>query len=208
VRYIPGAAVGVGGDWYDLFTLPSGHTGVVIGDIAGSGLRAAVVMGRIRSALRAYALETDDPADVLTRLDRKIQLFEPGATATAIYAVIAPDRCTVTISQAGHLPPALIDSDGGATLVPAPTDLPLGAYPDAPRRTTTITVGAGSSLFLYTDGLVERRGQLITDGIDLLVRTLGPGSAEDLCTRTTDRLLSDLPATADDVAILALKRDS
>src|SRR2546429_6866156 len=89
-RYIPGAEVGVGGDWYDLFQLPSGHVGVVIGDVAGSGLRPAVIMGRIRSALRAYALETSHPADVLTRLDRKIQLFEPDAMATAAYAVIDP----------------------------------------------------------------------------------------------------------------------
>jgi signal transduction protein with GAF and PtsI domain len=78
-RYVPGAQVGVGGDWYDTFTLPSGHIGLVIGDVAGNGLRAAIVMGRIRSALRAYALAFDDPAEVLHRLDSKIQLFEPGA---------------------------------------------------------------------------------------------------------------------------------
>ena len=88
-RYVPGADIGVGGDWYDLFTLPSGNVGITIGDIAGSGLRAAVVMGRIRSALRAYAMETDDPADVLTRLDRKVQRFEPDAMATVVYAVFA-----------------------------------------------------------------------------------------------------------------------
>src|SRR5690348_8842557 len=91
-RYVPGAELGVGGDWYDLFTLPSGHTGVTIGDVAGNGLHAAIVMGRIRSALRAYALETTDPADVLTRLDRKMQLFEPDALATVIYAVLDPTR--------------------------------------------------------------------------------------------------------------------
>lgn len=206
-RYIPGAEVGVGGDWYDLFTLPSGHTGVVIGDVAGSGLRAAVVMGRIRSALRAYALETDNPADVLTRLDRKIQVFELNAMATATYAVIAPDRRTVTLSQAGHLPGILIDTDGAATLVEAPTDLPLGAYPDAPRRNTTVPLGVGSRLFLYTDGLVERRGQPVTDGIERLVHVLGQHSVEELCDHATDDLLEGLP-TADDVAILALRRDS
>ena len=107
-RYVPGAEIGVGGDWYDVFVLPSGHVGIAIGDIAGNGLRAAVVMGRIRSALRAYALETDDPADVLTRLDRKIQLFEPDAMATALYAVMDPSRTHVTLSSAGHLPPVLV----------------------------------------------------------------------------------------------------
>ncbi len=103
-RYVPGAQSAVGGDWYDVFALPSGHVGVAIGDVAGHGLRAAVVMGRIRSALRAYALESDDPADVLTRLDRKITIFEPGALATAVYAVISPDLTRIRLSLAG--PPA------------------------------------------------------------------------------------------------------
>jgi len=88
-RYIPGSGV-VGGDWYDVFTLPSGELCVVMGDVAGSGLPAAVIMGRMRSALRAYALETRDPAEVLARLDRKIQHFEPNALATVLFAVIDP----------------------------------------------------------------------------------------------------------------------
>jgi serine phosphatase RsbU (regulator of sigma subunit) len=164
-------------------------------------------MGRIRSALRAYAMETDDPADVLARLDRKIQLFEPDAMATTTYAVIAPDHGTVAISQAGHPPAALISPDGTATLLTAPTDLPLGAYLDAPRQTTTFPLTAGSGLFLYTDGLVERRGRSITDGIDEMLRLLGRHSAEDHCANATRRLLEDQPTT-DDVAILAIQRES
>ena len=88
-RYVPGAA-SVSGDWYDVFTLPSGELCVAMGDVAGHGLRAAVVMGRMRSALRAYALESPDPAEVLHRLDRKIEHFEPGAMATVLYAVCHP----------------------------------------------------------------------------------------------------------------------
>ena len=88
-RYIPGSGA-VGGDWYDVFTLPSGQLCVTVGDVAGSGLPAAVIMGRMRSALRAYALETTDPAEVLGRLDRKMQHFEPDALATVLYAVIEP----------------------------------------------------------------------------------------------------------------------
>ena len=205
VRYIPGAEVGVGGDWYDVFQLPSGYIGVAIGDVAGNGLRAAVVMGRIRSALRAYALETDDPANVLSRLDRKIQRFEPDAMATAIYAVIAPDLSTVTASLAGHLPPALISSDGEASLLRAPTDMPLGAYPDARRRTTTAPLPVHSSVFLYTDGLVERRDRRLSDGLEILRTTLGAQPAEELCSRVTAGLLDDEQAT-DDVAILAIHR--
>jgi phosphoserine phosphatase RsbU/P len=202
-RYIPGAQVGVGGDWYDLFPLPSGHVGMVIGDVAGNGLHAAVVMGRIRSALRAYALETDDPADVLSRLDRKIQLFEPGAMATAIYAVINPSRTAMTMSVAGHLPPVLIDPAGTPRLLDPPPDLPLGAYPNAKRRLTTSTLPPGSTLLLYTDGLIERRGHPILDGIRVLLQIATANDPEALCADITAHLLPD-QAPTDDVAILAL----
>src|SRR5262245_51864353 len=103
-RYVPGRGV-VGGDWYDVFTLPSGELGVVIGDVAGSGLPAAVVMGRMRGALRAYALRTADPGKVLDRLDRKMQHFEPGAMATVGYAVFDRALDRAHIASAGHLPP-------------------------------------------------------------------------------------------------------
>ncbi len=202
VRYIPGADVGVGGDWYDLLPLPSGHVGVVIGDVAGSGLRAAVVMGRIRSALRAYALETDDPADVLTRLDRKIQVFEPGAMATVAYAVIDPDRRTVTVSSAGHLPPVLVGPDRAARLLNGPTDLPLGAYPGAPRR--AVAAELPEALLLYTDGLVERRDKPLDETIGAMMSALTTGTADELCTRAT-AALHHMTAT-DDVALIAVRR--
>jgi phosphoserine phosphatase RsbU/P len=204
-RYIPGAAVGVGGDWYDVFGLPSGHVGVVIGDVAGSGLRAAVVMGRIRSALRAYALESDDPSDVLTRLDRKIQVFEPDAMATAVYAVVSPDRNTLSLSYAGHLPPFMIDRNGVGGTIPAPVDLPLGAYANARRQTTVIRLAPGSTVLLYTDGLVERRGRSVTDGIADLQSLLGVAGPRELCASVVEGMLADT-AAADDVAVLALRR--
>ena len=181
-RYIPGTQVGVGGDWYDLFELPSGHVGVVIGDVAGNGLRAAIIMGRIRSALRAYALESDDPADVLTRLDRKIQLFEPDAMATVCYAVISPDRDRLTMSSAGHLPAILTNTAGARPVTIAP-DLPLGAYPGAARRSMTMVLAPGDRLLLYTDGLVERRGRELPEAIDALAATIATGDAEALCVR-------------------------
>jgi sigma-B regulation protein RsbU (phosphoserine phosphatase) len=202
-RYIPGAEVGVGGDWYDLFRLPSGHVGVVIGDVAGSGLRAAVIMGRIRSALRAYALETNDPADVLTRLDRKVQLFEPNAMATVAYAVIDPTYSTVTVSLAGHLPPILLDADGKAWPLRAPADLPLGAHPDAHRRVTAIPLP--HAMLLYTDGLVERRDRHIDEGIEELLATLSGGTADELCSRAIAAHYHS-PAT-DDVALITIRRD-
>lgn len=203
-RYIPGTHVGVGGDWYDLFQLPTRHVGVVIGDVAGSGLRAAVIMGRIRSALRAYALQTLDPADVLSLLDRKVQLFEPDAMATATYAVIEPDRSSVAVSMAGHLPPVLVGGGGRSRLLPARADMPLGAYPNARRKVTTVSMP--EALLLYTDGLVERRGQPLDAGIDRLVTVLGEGTADDLCTQATTARAHE--PTSDDIAVIAVRRET
>ena len=205
-RYVPGAEVGLGGDWYDLFALPSGHIGIAIGDIAGSGLRAAVVMGRVRSALRAYALETIDPADVLTRLDRKIQLFEPNAMATAIYAVMDPTHTSLTLSSAGHLPPMVVGSDEPARLTAIAADLPLGAYPDAPRHNTLMSIEVGDCLLFYTDGLIERRDRAIAEGLDLLRRNVVNAPAELMCATVMAALLRDGAAT-DDIAILAIRRE-
>jgi phosphoserine phosphatase RsbU/P len=204
VRYVPGAQVGVGGDWYDVFDLPSGHVGIVIGDVAGNGLHAAVVMGRIRSALRAYAMETDDPADVLTRLDRKVQRFEPDAMATALYAVLDPTLSTMTLSNAGHLPPVVTHSDRPSRLLALAPDLPLGAYRGAERRATTLPIGPSEGLFLYTDGLVERRDQSIMKGLQRMVGALQPGTADATCDAAMGLL--DDTAPTDDVAVLALRR--
>ncbi|RKN35473.1 PP2C family protein-serine/threonine phosphatase [Micromonospora musae] len=204
-RYVPGSATGVGGDWYDLFALPSGHIGIAIGDVAGNGLRAAVVMGRIRSALRAYALETEDPAEVLTRLDRKVQLFEPGAMATALYAVLDPTLETVTVSSAGHLPPLVAEPGEGTRLVPIEPDLPLGAYPGASRHAARTELAPAGCLFLYTDGLIERRDRHLDVGIDLLLRSLTCQPADAMCTTAMAAMLSEREAT-DDVAVLAVRR--
>jgi sigma-B regulation protein RsbU (phosphoserine phosphatase) len=154
-RYVPGSGV-VGGDWYDVFVLPSGELGVVIGDVAGSGLPAAVVMGRMRSALRAYALETADPAEVLSRLDRKMQHFEPGALATVLYVVIDPALDRAYLSAAGHLAPVLAVPGEDAGLVDLAHGLMIGVDWRAGRQVTTLKITHGAVLCLYTDGLVER----------------------------------------------------
>jgi putative methionine-R-sulfoxide reductase with GAF domain len=204
-RYVPGAQVGVGGDWYDLFVLPSGKVGMAIGDVVGHGLRAAVVMGRIRSALRAYALESDDPADVLTRLDRKIHFFEPGAMATAMYAVISPSLDRATISVAGHPPPILAAPGCPAELLEISPDLPLGANPDIARHDVDVAIPSGSTLFFYTDGLIERRGRTLSDGLALLRAAMTNEPAEQVCAEVMAALIQDR-RTDDDVAILALHR--
>jgi phosphoserine phosphatase RsbU/P len=204
-RYIPGTDAGVGGDWYDLFTLPSGSVGIAIGDVAGTGLRAAVVMGRIRSALRAYAMETDDPADVLTRLDRKVQRFEPDAMATVLYAVLDVDLRTLTLSSAGHLPPIFVPERAPGQPLNVTPDLPLGAYHGAPRHNTYAEIRRGECLFLYTDGLIERRDRSIVAGISELATALICGPADRVCATALARLLGNEPAP-DDVAALAVRR--
>lgn len=211
-RYVPGEG-SVSGDWYDVFTLPGGRVGIVMGDVAGHGLRASVVMGRLRSALRAYALEHDDPGYVLHRLDVKIHHFEAGAMATALYAVTEPPFDTIRVSSAGHLPPMRVGPDGVGQLTDVPPDLPLGVDPGAVRRSTAVRLPVGSSLALFTDGLVERRipdGDApdmdpIDHGLAELARFLRPGNPEATCTHVMDHLLAE-HAPDDDVALLVVAR--
>lgn len=202
-RYVPGHDAGVGGDWYDIFTLPSGWFGLVVGDVSGHGLRAAVVMGRLRSALRAYTLECDDPADALTRLDRKIRHFETGNLATALYAMVAPDCSSLTISLAGHLPPVLAAPGKPATMLTLPVDLPLGTGAEAVRRSTTVPLTAGSTLVFYTDGLVERREESIEVGLQRLQAAVRPDPAEKVCAAVMAGVAPAQPA--DDIAVLTLR---
>jgi putative methionine-R-sulfoxide reductase with GAF domain len=133
-RYSPGAA-SVGGDWYDVFQLPSGELGVVIGDVAGQGLRAAAIMGRMRSALRAYSLESLDPAEVLDRLDRKMQHFEPGAIATVLYAVCHPELKWACVASAGHWPPVLAAPGKASALIDLSPDVLIGVDRPGTART-------------------------------------------------------------------------
>jgi serine phosphatase RsbU (regulator of sigma subunit) len=216
-RYVTGSGT-VGGDWYDVFTLPDGRLGVVVGDVAGSGLDAAVIMGRMRSALRAYVLETADPGTALRMLDRKIQYFEPDAMATVLYAVYAPETGEFTVSSAGHLPPVLAAPGEPAGLLTLRPDPPIGTADDPPRRSVTSFIPPGSLLCCFTDGLVERRDEPIDQGIDRLAATLGgqlaPGpaaagplvsQAEDACAAVMRAMVGNAPAQ-DDIAVLMLNR--
>jgi len=205
-RYVPGEGNGVGGDWYDLFVLPSGWPCLVIGDVVGHGLRAAVVMGRLRSALRAYALEGADPAAVLTKLDRKVLHFEPGAMATVLYAMFEPGLERLHVSSAGHLPPVLAPPGGEATLLNLPTDPPLGVRLGQSRRTATIAMPAGAVLCFYTDGLVERRGGNIDDGLRRLCAAVQARPAEDVCATVMATMVGSAP-NEDDAAILMVRRE-
>jgi putative methionine-R-sulfoxide reductase with GAF domain len=204
-RYVPGHDFGIGGDWYDVFTLPSGWLGVVIGDVSGHGLRSAVVMGRVRSALRAYALVCDDPADALTLLDRKVHHFETGNLTTALYGMISPDRTAIHVSLAGHLPPILAAPGRPAVVPEIPVGPPLGVgRPPAVRSTTVIDFPLGAVLVCYTDGLVENRGEIIDVGIKRLTAMVRPDAAENVCTTIMAGTGTEQPT--DDIALLAVRR--
>jgi hypothetical protein len=203
-RFIPGHGV-VGGDWYDVFFLPTGELGMVVGDVAGSGLPAAVIMGRMRSALRAYSLETTDPADALTRLDRKMQHFEPGALATVLYAVIEPSLETVRISAAGHIPPVLALPGQSGELTDVDADLLIGADATTQRHSTTIAIPPGGLLCMCTDGLIERREFPLDEGLDRLCKAVQAGPAEAMCAAAMQALVGNEEAR-DDIAVLMFHR--
>lgn len=206
-RYVPGQRLGVGGDWYDVFDLPDGRLGITIGDVMGHGLRAATVMGRLRAALRAYAIRGEDPATVLRELDGYVHHFEPGVIASAIYAIQEAGSRSVTLAAAGHLPPILGRPDRGAEQVELPEDVLLGVEAEAPRHNVTVELEPGGMLCLYTDGLIERRSEGMRRSADLLLDVVARerGSAEQVCAAIMASLLGDA-APEDDVALLLVRR--
>jgi sigma-B regulation protein RsbU (phosphoserine phosphatase) len=203
-RYVPGSGH-VGGDWYDVFVLPSGELGIVMGDIAGAGLSAAVIMGRMRSALRAYALEFPGPADVLRKLDHKMQYFEDGdVMATVSYAVLDPDSGQLRISSAGHFPPVTVAPGQRSALAQIAVDPPIGVADAARRQVTTLTLAPGAVLCFFTDGLVERRTEPIDDRITRLCQTVTPEPPVRVCASIMQALVgSQYPS--DDIALLVLR---
>jgi phosphoserine phosphatase RsbU/P len=203
-RYVPGHRGQVGGDWYDVFTLPSGAVCLVVGDVVGHGLEAAQSMSQIRAVLRSTALRTEDPAELLTRLDEHVRYFLPGTMATALCGILGPAATTLHTSSAGHLPPILAAPDDAATILPIPADLPLGIRPEHPRRSVRVPLPPGFVLCLYTDGLVERRGVVVDDNIDKLRRTVTAQAPETVCIDVMQQLVG--PATPeDDVAVLVAR---
>jgi putative methionine-R-sulfoxide reductase with GAF domain len=205
-RYTPGSAV-VGGDWYDVFTLPSGELGVVMGDVAGQGLRAAVIMGRMRSALRAYALEFEDPAMVLDKLDRKMQHFELGVIATVQYAVCDPQLRWARIASAGHWPPVLAATGRPAASLDIAQGTLIGVDEEPSRRSTMVDIPPGAVLCLYTDGLIERRDVPVETTLSRLYEAVEPGPPDMVCAAVMSALIGR-EVVPDDVALLVLRRTS
>jgi anti-sigma regulatory factor (Ser/Thr protein kinase)/putative methionine-R-sulfoxide reductase with GAF domain len=202
-RYLP-ASDDVGGDWYDVFELARGRLGVAIGDVVGHGVRAAALMGQLRTALHAYAMQDYGPARTLELVDRFVQAMPDYAMATAAYAVLEPDTGEVQIASAGHLPPIVV-SHGGGHVVDITPSAPLGAFSYGRVHEHELVLAPGETLVFYTDGLVERPGTPLTESIDQLLEVVkGAHSVDDLCRRAIDRMV---PAGGlrDDVAIVAIQ---
>lgn len=169
MEYRPGTAgTEVGGDLYDAIPLPGGRLGVAIGDVMGHGLRAAALMGQLRAALRAYALEGWGPAEVLARLDRVVELLPGLQLATCLYLVYDPETHRAVVANAGHLPPLLVSPDEEPDYLLLDPGLPLGVGEGGVYSESAFTLLPGSALVLFTDGLVEARGRTLSDGLDRL----------------------------------------
>ncbi len=195
----------LGGDWYDVFALPGQRVGLVMGDVAGHGFPAAVVMGRLRSALRAYSLEYPDPAQALQHLDVKIQHFEPGVFATVLYAVAEYPYHQFRVSSAGHPAPLVAGREGQVEVAPVVPNLPLGVLAGWPRRTTTIRVEEGEALVVFTDGLVERRPpSTYLAGLERLRSMTLRGDADRCCADIIQTMFRTDPVQ-DDTAVLVVR---
>lgn len=206
-RYLPGGAgVDIGGDWYDVIALPDGTVGLAMGDVVGKGIRAASLMGQLRNGLRAYARDGRQPAAALEQLNELLtDVDSPDHMATLVFGVFDPCTGELTLANAGHLPPLLCRPDGTAEFLQCGPGLPLGALPESGYRNTTFTIAPGSTLLLYTDGLVESRQLPLDDGLERL-RSSMVGQAD--CSEVCDVVLDGLAlggTNRDDTALLAVR---
>jgi anti-sigma regulatory factor (Ser/Thr protein kinase)/putative methionine-R-sulfoxide reductase with GAF domain len=201
-RYLP-ARDGVGGDWYDVIELPHGLLGIAIGDVVGHGIKAAALMGQVRIALHAYALEGHSPALTLELVDRYVQTMGESPMATASYAVFDTETGLVRLASAGHLPPIIVKHDESFVMEVSP-GAPLGAFPYGSCPEQELTLETGEMIVMYTDGLVERRGESLAAGIDELRGLVsGGGSAEQACRNAMAGLVPP-EGLHDDLALIAL----
>jgi PAS domain S-box-containing protein len=202
--YMPGGA-DVGGDWYDAIPLEGGRVGVAMGDVVGHGIGAASLMGQLRHAMRAYAIEGHSPAGVLDRLARLVRGLDGGQMATLLYLVMDPADGTIRFANAGHVPPLVIGPDDARYLDTAHNP-PLGVFESPNHIETAVELPPGSTIVLYTDGLVEERGVSIDQGLEALRLAASQDAChpDELCERLVESMLA-IHAANDDIAVLALR---
>ena len=203
-RYLPAASAHLGGDWYDAFRLPGGQLGLTIGDVVGRGFNAAALMGQLRSGLRAYATQHLPPAEVLFGLSGLIRQLAPGHSATVLYMVVDPERGDVIASGAGHPAPLLRRGDGSASFVEIPGSVPLGTVRLPRYENVTADLEPGSTLVLFTDGVVESPGVDLDASLQVLrdaASAAGP-DPDAVCEGIVAALVAE-GARRDDAALLA-----
>ncbi|HSD80783.1 MAG TPA: SpoIIE family protein phosphatase [Solirubrobacteraceae bacterium] len=205
-RYGPGGAgTEVGGDWYDAIGMADGRLLLVMGDVAGRGIEAASMMGQLRSAIRAYALQGEGPAALLERLNAFLLQLAEDTMATVLLACVDHQAGAVTLASAGH-PPALLVGPGGASRwLTGGRGVPIGALDEPGYEQAEEPLAPGSTLVLYTDGLVEQRGEDLRTGLDRLAASVldGPPDLEALCDHVLRR--ADREPGSDDVSLLVLR---
>jgi GAF domain-containing protein/anti-sigma regulatory factor (Ser/Thr protein kinase) len=206
-RYLPGTAeLNVGGDWFDAIPLSDGRLGLVVGDVVGKGVHAAATMSQLRNALRAFSLDRMKPSSTLARLNRLAEEVLETAFATVVYAVVDPEALVCRFTSAGHPPLLAAFPDGRVELLEGGRGLPLGTGSTARYRQDVVDLPAGSVLVLYTDGLVERRGESIDVGLERLraAALAGPRDPEQLVEHILDAMVGTAERD-DDIAILAVR---
>ncbi len=203
-RYLPGTAgIEVGGDWYDVVEVDARQLFFTVGDVAGRGLDAAILMSALRTAMWAYATDGDEPAAVLEKLGRLVDVGRDGRFATVLCGVLDTETGDGILVSAGHPPPA-VAAPGGCSILEIQTGPPIGIGDT--YQATLFSLREGETLIGYTDGLVERRHEAVTEGILRLCQAVDPSLApEPLLERLVERLIKD--EQADDVAILAIRRE-
>ena len=206
-RYLPGTAeLEVGGDWYDAIALQNGRLALVVGDVVGKGAHAAATMGQLRNAIRAFSLDRLKPASTLARLTRLADEVIETSFATVVYADLDPETGVCRYASAGHPPPLMVSLDGSAEFLDAGRGLPLGTGVPAKRQQGVAELGHGALLLFYTDGLIERRGEALDEGLERLrsAARSGPWEPEALVDHVLEQLIGD-DAPRDDVVLLAAR---
>ncbi|MEU6218661.1 SpoIIE family protein phosphatase [Streptomyces sp. NPDC047022] len=209
VRYLPATgSLNVCGDWYDVIDLSETRFAVAVGDVVGHGLEAAAVMGMLRSALSAATRALERPAQALEVLGLYARSVEGALNTTAVKAMVDTRSELIIYSSAGHPPPVLVHPDGTYDLLDQATDPPLGARPQhVPRPQAGQTYTPGDTLVLYTDGLIERRGEHLETGLSRLTDALSHYRGLDP-ERLSDALLAQLGVAGgarDDIALVVVR---
>jgi GAF domain-containing protein/anti-sigma regulatory factor (Ser/Thr protein kinase) len=206
-RYLPGSAqLDVGGDWFDALQLPDGKLGLVVGDVVGKGVEAAASMAQLRNAIRAFSVDRLKPSSVLVRLNKLADEVLDTSFATLAYLTLEPGTGVCRLSSAGHPPPAVAHADGRVELVEGARGLPLGTGIRTTYRLHTFELPPGSVVVMYTDGLIERRGRSVDEGLDRLQSALAsaPKDPDRLLDHILEHVVGD-DERADDIALLAAR---